>query len=748
MKAGIITYASAHNYGALLQAYAMQTYLEKKGIKVDIINYRLNAIDKVYKPYNIKKTKNIVLKIYRKTKKYVFVNLFKRWRIQKYNNFEHFINDTLNTTKPYTTLKELKNNCSSYDLLISGSDQVWNTDLTKTFCPAYFLEFGKKEAVRISYAPSLGREDIDPKFEQFYRRYLKNFDYISVREKSMIPVFQKLTDTNITEVLDPTLLLDKEDYEKLKEPTKYANEKFIYVHFIGKDERLVEIADKISRDLGIKILHNFHESLFDNELACRYNESPKKIIDVVQKAEMIVTNSFHLTVLSLIYEKKFITIPHSKRPERMLNLLNMVGLSDHLVTNVRLMDDINSYKENYKKVKSILEEKRQQSFDFLEKAINLEKPEKKSNYFTTNDKFDCYGCGLCASICPAKAITMEKDEEGFVYPKIDKDKCINCKLCERKCIYKNNKNLLKNTITPLVYGARIKDDNIRKNSASGGMFAALYKYVLSKNGYVVGVTYNENMEAEYSITNKEEICKKFMGSKYVAAKVGDIKEKVKERLENKDIVLFVGNPCQIVALKQYLGKKEYENLYLVEIICHGVCSPMVFDKYCKYLSNEYDSKINDFEFRNKKDGWNSANIKVKFKNGENYIELAKYNNYNRAFLNNYLLRPSCYNCEFPGKNQHSDLTIGDFWGIDKVKKEENDNKGLSVIKVNTEKGIKLFEAIKPQIHYFETNYKDGFKANHTFPCVYNLKRESLMKEAINTSNINKLLEKYNQYKNK
>lgn len=750
MKAGIVTFNSAHNYGAVLQVYAMQEYLKSLGLDVDVINYRIKEIDNVYKLYNVRRKDPKLIRGIKKAKKILKVNLCERWKLEKRKNFEYFINNVLNTTKPYTTLQEIQKDFLQYDVLIAGSDQIWNTELTKGFKPAYFLEFGNKDARRISYAASLGNDSIDEKYILFYKRYLENFDFISVREEAMKDILKDLTDKPITRVIDPTLLLDKEVYDKLKIETRYKGKDYIYVHYIGNDDKTYEIADQLSRKLGIPVLHNRQKGLFENELDSLFNARPEEFISVIENAKYIVTNSFHTTVFSLIYEKDFITIPHATRPARMQNLLEIAGLSNHLVEDVRIMPKLETLKIDYKDVKRRLLEERKSSIEFLNNAIYGEIPDKhKENYFKTQNKFNCYGCELCKDICPVHAIEMVEDEEGFKYPKIDKEKCIKCGLCEKNCIYRKKIEKEKNEDYPLIYAASYKDENVLKNSSSGGVFTALYKHVLANKGYVVGVRYNEDMVAEYAIADNEKECEKFRGSKYVAASINDVREKIKEKLEKGKTVLFTGNPCQIKALKTYLNK-DYDNLYLVEIFCHGVPSPKVFRLYIKYLEEKYKSKVVDFKFRDKEAGWGTgkgSTIKVEFENGKILYEPAKYNNYNRAFANNNILRPGCSNCEFAGVNDLADMSIGDFWGIEKVmpkysKKQKN---GISIIRINTNKGNSLFEDICRNLEYYESNLKDGYRENHKYAVQLNGNRFDLM-EQIDGVEINSLLESFNQFK--
>ena len=502
--------------------------------------------------------------------------------------------------------------------------------------------------------------------------------------------------------------------------------------------------------LHLPIIHNKGKGLFENELDSVFHERPEQYISVIENAKYIVTNSFHTTVFALIYEKNFITIPHATRPARMQNLLEIAGLSNHLVEDVRVMPELDTLKIDYKDVKKRLLEERKGSIEFLNNAIYGEIPDKhQENYFKTKNKFNCYGCELCKDICPVQAIEMVEDEEGFKYPKIDKEKCIKCGLCEKNCIYRKKIDKEKSEDYPLIYAASYKDNEILNNSSSGGVFTALYKHILSQKGYVVGVRYNEDMVAEYAMADNEKDCEKFRGSKYVAASINEVRKEVKEKLEKGKAVLFTGNPCQIKALKTYLNK-DYENLYLVEIFCHGVPSPKVFRLYIKYLEEKYNSKVVDFKFRDKEAGWGTgkgSTIKVEFENGKVLYEPAKYNNYNRAFANNNILRPGCSNCEFAGVNDLADMSIGDFWGIEKVMPEyaRRQKNGISIIRINTNKGNELFEDICGNLEYYASNLKDGYRANHKYAVQLNGNRFSLM-EQIDGVEINGLLESFNQFK--
>lgn len=758
MKAGIITFANAHNYGALLQAYASQKYLEKLGVEAHVINFRPDAIDDVYRLYKAKPTKSKIRKYFRKAKAYINTHTKNKWKIERHENFETFINSTLNVTEAYKTHKALKKAELDYDILFAGSDQIWNTDLTKGFEPAYFLDFGKKEAVRVAYAASLGREDIDREYEKEYRKYLKNFNYISVREKRMVSVFQPLTKKEVVVTVDPTLLIDKEDYDNLKLESKYQNEEYIYVHFIGKDEKVIEIAEEMSKKTGLPVLHNWPERIFEKELDWHYCERPEQIISVVENAKMVVSNSFHLTVLSIIYHKSFITIPHKKRPERMVNLLQMVDLEKHLVEDIRIMPEEEELIIDWNHVDARIEQNRKQSELFVEKVLRdaifrTRTPYKIPSFddklqCPTNITYgECYGCYVCKDVCPKEAIVMYEDSEGFSYPVVNEDKCINCGLCEKICIRNKANHIEFEANYPKVLSAMNKDLDTRLGSSSGAVFPALAKHFIETlNGAVVGVKWNENMVAVADVAETMDEVKAFYGSKYVKSDYDGIKVRVKKLLDEGRYVLYSGLPCECSSLKAYL-KKDYEKLLICEILCHSSTSPKVLSKYVGYLEEKYKSKVVNIVFRDKRKGWMRSTMVISFANGKVIAVNARRNNYFRAFSKDFICRVSCTKCDFKKLKRVGDITIGDFWGIKDLIPEMFDDKGVSVVLLNTPRGEVFWNDVQEEFVVTPSNVADAFKKNRSRPSPYQVERDRLF-ERIDDENIDTLLEEYNDLKKK
>ena len=354
------------------------------------------------------------------------------------------------------------------------------------------------------------------------------------------------------------------------------------------------------------------------------------------------------------------------------------------------------------------------------------------------NKIDCCGCQACYNICPKNAIEMQEDEKGFKYPKIDKEKCINCGLCNKVCPVINNKSI-KNE--PKAYAAYCKNEEIRKNSSSGGIFTLIATQIIVEGGVVFGASFDESFNIKHIKIEEKEELQKLRGSKYVQSNIGETFKQAKKYLEDNRKVLFTGTPCQIEGLRNFL-QKEYENLYLQDIICHGIPSPKVWNKYKeyrKYKDKEEPKKIN---FRNKNDGWSRYCLLFDYKSSE-YKNTPSKDLYLQMFLQDLSLRDSCYNCKFKKYNRVSDITLADFWGIDNILPKMNDNKGTSLLIINSTKGQELFDKIKEETTFKEADLEEAVRYNTSMiqSVKYNSKRDKFFEELDNTS-FDKLAKKY------
>lgn len=318
------------------------------------------------------------------------------------------------------------------------------------------------------------------------------------------------------------------------------------------------------------------------------------------------------------------------------------------------------------------------------------------------DKSKCCACTACKNICPKQAIEMISDEKGFLYPKINENRCIKCGLCEKVCFYNTGYKVLDDHLKKIeTYAIKHKDFNIRMNSRSGGIFTALSDYILNNNGVIYGVGYKENFVVCYKRAETKEERNKFRGSKYVQSELNDIFEQVKNDLENDRWVLFSGTPCHVAGLVKYLGKKKYEKLLLVDIVCHGVPSPKIFKDYINYVEKKYNGKVDNFDFRDKTFGWNT-HIESFIINNKKYSS----NIYTNLFYSHLGFRESCYTCQVANLNRPSDITIADCWGIAENRPDIDDNKGVSLVIVNTEKGKFIQEKILSDLECYTIDIND------------------------------------------
>ena len=330
--------------------------------------------------------------------------------------------------------------------------------------------------------------------------------------------------------------------------------------------------------------------------------------------------------------------------------------------------------------------------------------QQQADVLKLSDKKACCGCSACAGICPQKAINMFKDHEGFLYPEIDQERCIHCGKCVQVCPMQRNQELKS---LPVAIGAYNKEEHIRKEASSGGLFYLLAKEILDDGGVVFGAAWNDRFECTHQYAETAEALHKFCGSKYVQSQMEGVYPNVKAFLESGRKVYFSGTPCQIKGLKCYL-KKEYPNLWTQDFICHGVPSNESFKQYLKTVGNI--DEIEQISFRNKETGWNNYTMEVDFKNGH-LQEIFNKNIFFKAFLNDFILRPSCYECRCRGVFREADITLADYWGVQSLEPELFDNLGTSLLLMNSQKGQMLFDRIRDQLIYKKTPMNAALAAN-------------------------------------
>lgn len=323
-----------------------------------------------------------------------------------------------------------------------------------------------------------------------------------------------------------------------------------------------------------------------------------------------------------------------------------------------------------------------------------------------SEKEKCCGCCACSDACSKNAITLQNDIEGFWYPVVDKDLCVECGLCDKVCPVINIDSLKKNDSPKPshVYAAVNKNMSVRWNSTSGGAFSALADVMYSQGGYVSGAVYNESFTVNNYISNKPEDLERLRSSKYLQSKADGIYAEIKKLLLQGEKVLACGTPCQMAALRSFL-RKDYDNLIIVDFICRGVNSPKVYRAYLDSLEKKYNSKVVYVKDIIKELGWRNLTRKVMFENGQSYYGVHMQDDFRRGYHTNVFCRPSCYDCQFKGFPRIADITIADYWGIEKVDKNLDMNIGTSMVLINSKKGERYFELIKDKMEYRETPFE-------------------------------------------
>lgn len=306
------------------------------------------------------------------------------------------------------------------------------------------------------------------------------------------------------------------------------------------------------------------------------------------------------------------------------------------------------------------------------------------------EKDQCCGCGACGDICPKGAISMER-KDGFLYPMVNVNECVDCGLCQKVCAFRQQKQTHSNSIH--AYAGRIRDDQVRMESSSGGIFTAVSDHVLNENGVIYGAAYDEVLRVRHHRAEKSLDRDRMRGSKYVQSDTTGIFRQVKEDLRQGKRVLFTGTPCQVAALKAFLGRDE-EKLLLIDIVCHGVPSPEVWENFVTFIHEKYGKRPASYAFRNKQVSWRSYSPKVTFDDGSVVGENDCTGSFIELFRYDLCLRPSCTACRYTSMQREGDLTIGDFWGIEGVLPQMDDGKGVSALLVNTPKGQAVLERLK------------------------------------------------------
>lgn len=623
MKIGIITYQKVNNYGADLQAYALQAKLRTLGYDAENIDYLHYKHPRFKSTPKSKRIVPIPLKTRVKAFLFPFVEKLRNLKCrvlvkQREALFERFERDSLVLTQEFQTIDELYEKCPLYDVYISGSDQIWNPRSDTSLAP-YFLDFAPEGAKCISYASSFGVSELPGATFACFKRLLKRFSAVSVREKSALRLVNSMSlGVETKHVVDPTLLLTAKDWEAVaQEPVGWSNQPFVLLYDLIASEAAVRLAYQWAQKNKCRVVR-----IGDGAYG------PSEFVWLFANASAVITTSFHGTVFSILNRKPFYSVIPAAMTNagRIESLLTSLGLEERLLRERDGEPKLDLVREiNYGVVKSQLEALRKNALDFLVRAI-----EKPTQDVEAKEPLDTYA------------------------------------------VWNANKD-------------------VRANSTSGGLFSVFAEYVISQGGLVFGAAFTDDFKAvrHISVSSMDEL-PKLMKSKYVWSEPKDAYQEALQALKAGKKVLFTGTPCQIAVI-QKLAEAYADNLLTLDFVCHGTPKPEVWAAYVKELEEKHGSKLTNFEFRNKDKGWNFQNIVYSFKNGKRCRVIPWNDPYFHGFSINAFLRAGCYQCAYANPNRPSDFTIADCWRVATSHPQYDDNKGTSLVLINTPKAKELWD---------------------------------------------------------
>lgn len=691
MRVSILTIHFGVNYGSVLQTYAMYNMLEKYGCEAEVVDY-VPAKYGMWRSFYKGKEHRYPLLLAVLAFIYKFPIRYYQRRV-----FRKFVKTNLKLSKRYQSTLQLKQSPPNADLYIVGSDQVWNYDYNDQNDFTYLFDFLPSAAKKISYAASIGKDQLSCDEKKGFQKYLASFSGVSVREDKACDLLRNLS-IHSEHVLDPTLLLSFDEWLKLFKNIDISLEKYVLIYVMDfQYSSLINVAEKIAKNLNAKIYLIAFRKISDDRVSKQFIcTSPQQFLRLFADAAYIVTNSFHGVAFSINFNKQFTAVGKGQYDERILSLLRVCELTSRFV-------EANTQTQNFNFAQINYDEVNQKLFDARKKSL------KYLRQFIKTISLDCTGCGACVALCKHNAIELKPNGLDELIAVINKDKCVHCGICISECPQLNVPELRKATAC---YAAWVKNTDDYRTTSSGGVATALSRSIIKNNGIVYGAAFLPAKGVRHIRITEEYQLDTIKGSKYVQSYIDkDCYENITIDLNCGRKVLFIGTPCQIAGVKAFCGSND--NLLTIDLICHGTPAQKYFMDYLNsIILREHHEKIS-ISFRCK-----SCRLKISV-NGEVYY-MKKYTHdlYYTAFMNNVIFRENCYSCKYAKEERCSDITIGDFWGIDRNSSALKIPAYPSCVLINTQKGELLFDQTK-NLLFHETRLQAEATAGN-----YNLRNPS------------------------
>lgn len=734
---GIIT-LWAKNYGSVLQCYSLKHIIKNMGYYPQVYFQNEKGITKII--YRIKMIGTMIvntmlypnyLDSYKKMKRAgkVSVNSLSASSLAALNLFVKHSISPIGVT--YHELKLIaKEKQTAY--FVCGSDQIWNGSVP--YNKVSFLEFAPKNK-RVAYAPSFGTLKIENYNKRKFGRSISKIPFLSVREEAGVDIIFDLCKKKAVRMPDPTFLLTDQEWNKFCSESKFQQTNYILIHFLDKPNNIaIKTIKELKLITGKKLLTFGYPHRELHDLGVEHIDGgPREYISIIKFADYICTDSFHTTIFSIRLSRQFYVfyrqyVHDYDQSSRIKTLLNDCGYSERLIENYRTFRDL---PKRINDVSAFFSAERAKGIKYISDIVS---PLNKKQTIPNIKSNECTGCGLCANVCQFDAIKLSIDTYGSLIPIVDKNKCIQCGRCEKVCKSTLENIYLKPRKAYIAYNINCDD---LKRSASGGVFSALAKKIIENDGIVYGakLSFENGVKIKHVAVENLNDLKAILQSKYVESDCSCIYNELKKTLNKGKYVLFGGTSCQVAAVKKYLGK-EYDNLFLVDLICHGVPGEDFFRKYIKFLENKYHSKIIDFSFRNKRNGRINYEETINFVSGKQVVIPWRESEYYLQFLRCESYRESCYYCKYASVDKPADITIGDYFearddypDLYKQSSELSNVDGISCLIVQNQKGERLLKEFGENLKLFSVDL-DTVQNSHNqlcFPSIHTRFRKKLFK---------------------
>ena len=690
-KIGLMTWYKYCNFGTALQSSAIYHVVKGLGYQPSMINYfrerRYVDKDEMSRSGVVRKGFNKVMQLL--TSKTDISN--KRELL-----FADYIKRNTSETSVCNTYSELSALNDEFDAFVCGSDQIWSP---LCFDDKYFLSFVNDSRKMVAYAPSIGSSHIANEEIKFRMKdLLERFCNISVREKQGATIISKLTGKKAEVVLDPTMLLTSKDWDSIiNSSTITIKDDYIICYYLGDYKRYTKWVNKLSEKLQMPA---YVIPIFGNQDGQHipFEVGPDEFVSLIKNAKYVCTDSYHGMLFAINYNIPFSVFSRFEENDpknqnsRIYSLLELLSLEKRLVNlkwlpEKELIDTI-----DFSSVNAKISKWRRHSLEYLSDELKRATSDEvciqqgKVLEITKN----CCGCGACAAVCPKNAIKINIDSEGFRHYEIDNSLCIGCQQCKRVCpMNKVESSPLSEALG--LYSFKNTDTELLAKSSSGGAAHTISNLYNQRGYYVCGVVYDpQRREARHELVppNNTEMLSKFQGSKYIQSSSADgIAATISLAKSNK--VVYVGTPCQVAGLDKVLRKQgSRDNVILIDLICHGVPSIYLLEKYLDDIDKKHGTgKYPTVNFRYGSNKWREIYIYIQG-SGHSYSNTEKKDDFYRFFRRSLCYAKSCYECPYRDKSA-ADIRIGDYWG----NRFKEDKSGVTMLIVNTDKGAKLLSEL-------------------------------------------------------